>query len=177
VDGEGSIPDIPTLTGQRLAQRFQWADFVPPVNGNPARVLYYPWGPTNVPDTTPWGVIGIFTPGAGGFATPGAWAVFDLTTINPLLVGYGGGRLDDYTQPHYAYLAGNANFTKSAQRLTNNNLFIRADVTTDLKSVEDYVIFDVNTIPNAPKFSDGQLANGGGQFVGQAGTTRTQARS
>jgi hypothetical protein len=167
IDGVAGNPNVPTLTGQPLAMRFQWADRIAPVNGQPDRIVYYPWGPTNLYDATAWGVIGIYTPGAGSFASAGAWTTFDLTTINPLLVGYGGGRLDDYTNPHFAYLAGNANFTQGSKQV-NNNLFVRADVTTDLSSAADYATFDVNAIPNAPTSAGGALANGGGQFVGQA---------
>ncbi len=41
-------------------------------------------------------------------------------------------------------------------------------MTTNLSSAADYVTFDVNTLPNAPRFASGQFTNGGGQFVGQA---------
>jgi hypothetical protein len=169
------------------AAHTQWADFVPAglsATFPHGAVFYHPWGEsknhTFTPPTAdiPYGALVVFayTADAPSLATLATdfqnianWHYYDMRSICAAdpnaagMLGWGGGRLDNYTTPRFAYGAGNS-YPPTAPNVArvDNPIMTQVNVRANPALAASYRTVDLQSLLGLT------LSQYGGQFVGWA---------
>ncbi len=114
------------------------------------RIIYYPWGNTSPPASTPSGILVTYnTPDtANTFTNSGSWHAYDMTQLaDPQAWGRGGGFLD--SSDTYAYMPP-FDGLNATDNLITNTVFIRVNLAKDLSTKAAYEAFNTNSLPTPP---------------------------